>query len=63
MDPEKSGFQISDVVISVQGRDQGEWYYVVGLQEGYLRWPPREKQNSGCAKAEEAKARRESTSI
>ena len=34
MDPEKSGFQISDVVISVQGRDQGEWYYVVGLQEG-----------------------------
>ena len=36
MDPERSEFQISDVVISVQGRDQGELYYVVGQQEGYL---------------------------
>ena len=36
MDPEKSGFQISDVVVSVQGRDKGELYYVVGIQEEFL---------------------------
>ena len=36
MDPEKSGFQISDVVVSVQGRDKGELYYVVGIQEEFF---------------------------
>ena len=35
MDPEIPGLQISDVVISVRGRDQGEIYYVVG-REGEL---------------------------
>ena len=36
MDPDNSGFQISDVVISRQGRDQGEWFYVIGQEEGLL---------------------------
>ncbi len=36
MDPDNSGFQISDVVISRQGRDQGEWFYVIGQEEGFL---------------------------
>ena len=36
MDPEKPGFQISDVVISVQGRDQGQLFYVIGREEDYL---------------------------
>ena len=35
MDPEIPGLQISDVVISVRGRDHGEIYYVVG-REGEL---------------------------
>jgi len=32
MDPEKPDIQISDVVISTQGRDKGEWFYVIGLE-------------------------------
>ena len=36
MDPEKPDLQISDVVISVQGRDQGEWFYVIGIEEQSL---------------------------
>ena len=36
MDPEKPDIQISDVVISVRGRDQGEVFYVVGKQEDTL---------------------------
>ena len=32
MDPEIPGLQISDVVISVRGRDQGEIFYVIGKQ-------------------------------
>ena len=36
MDPEIPGLQISDVVISLRGRDQGELFYVVGMQEQYL---------------------------
>ena len=36
MDPEKPDIQISDVVISVRGRDQGEVFYVVGKQEDIL---------------------------
>ena len=36
MDPERPDIQISDVVISVQGRDQGEWFYVIGQEGAYL---------------------------
>ena len=36
MDPEKPDIQISDVVSSVQGRDQGEVFYVIGREEEYL---------------------------
>lgn len=36
MDPDRPDIQISDVVISAAGRDQGEWYYVVGRERGYL---------------------------
>ena len=36
MDPEKPDIQISDVVISLRGRDQGELYYVIGKQEEFL---------------------------
>ena len=36
MDPEKPDIQISDVVISVRGRDQGELFYVIGREEEYL---------------------------
>ena len=36
MDPDNSGFQISDVVISRQGRDQGEWFYVIDADPVYL---------------------------
>ena len=34
MDPDKPDIQISDVVISIQGRDQGELFYVIGLPLG-----------------------------
>ena len=36
MDPDKPDIQISDVVISVQGRDQGEVFYVIGREEEYI---------------------------
>lgn len=36
MDPEKPDIQISDVVISVQGRDQGQLFYVVGVEGDIL---------------------------
>ena len=36
MDPEKPDIQISDVVISLRGRDQGELFYVIGKQEELL---------------------------
>ena len=36
MDPERPDIQISDVVISAAGRDQGEWFYVIGREEGFL---------------------------
>ena len=36
MDPEKPDIQISDVVVSVRGRDQGEWFYVIGIEEKYF---------------------------
>ena len=36
MDPDKPDIQISDVVICVQGRDQGEVFYVIGREEEFL---------------------------
>ena len=36
MDPEKPDIQISDVVVPVRGRDQGEWFYVIGIEENYF---------------------------
>ena len=36
MDPEKPDIKISDLVISVRGRDQGELFYVIGREEEYL---------------------------
>ncbi len=36
MDPEKPDIRISDVVKSVQGRDQGQWFYVVGAEGEFL---------------------------
>ena len=36
MDPEKPDIQISDVVISLRGRDQGEVFYVIGKQGDLL---------------------------
>ena len=36
MDPEKPDIQISDVVVSVRGRDQGEWFYVIGIEDNYF---------------------------
>ena len=36
MDPDKPDIQISDVVVSVQGHDQGEVFYVIGRKEEYL---------------------------
>lgn len=36
MDPEKPDIQISDVVISLRGRDQGEVFYVIGKQDDLL---------------------------
>ncbi len=37
MDPEKPDiFQISDVVVSTAGRDQGELFYVVNVETPYL---------------------------
>ena len=36
MDPEQPDIQISDVLISLRGRDQGELYYVIGKQEEFL---------------------------
>ena len=36
MDPEQPNFSISDVVVSTAGRDQGEWFYVVDMNEQFL---------------------------
>lgn len=36
MDPVKSDIHISDVVASTAGRDQGEWFYVIGEDPIYL---------------------------
>ena len=37
MDPGTSAFQISDVVVSTAGRDQGKLYYVLSFDETYLQ--------------------------
>ena len=36
MDPGTSAFQISDVVVSTAGRDQGKLFYVIGVDEQIL---------------------------
>ena len=36
MDPAKSDIQISDVVVSTAGRDQGELFYVIDADPLYL---------------------------
>ena len=36
MDPEKPDIRISDVVVSTAGRDQGDWFYVIGAEPDYL---------------------------
>ena len=37
MDPDKPDIQISDVVISTAGRDQGKLFYVIGTDPVYLK--------------------------
>ena len=36
MDPGQPDILISDVVVSVRGRDQGQWFYVIGIEENYF---------------------------
>ena len=36
MDPAKSDIAVSDVVVSLAGRDRGEWFYVISADEAYL---------------------------
>ena len=36
MDPEKPNIQISDVVISTAGRDQGQLFYVIGVDGTFV---------------------------
>ena len=36
MEPAKSDIGISDVVRSLAGRDQGEWFYVLDADDTYL---------------------------
>ncbi len=36
MDPELPDITISDVVVSLAGRDRGELFYCVGADDGYL---------------------------
>ena len=36
MDPAMPDINVSDVVVSVAGRDQGEWFYVVAQDQTYL---------------------------
>ncbi len=33
MDPDKPDYNISDVVVSTAGRDQGDWFYVIGMDQ------------------------------
>ena len=36
MDPAKPDINISDVVVSTQGRDRGVWFYVIAQDQTYL---------------------------
>ena len=36
MDPAKPDINISDVVVSIAGRDSGEWFYVIAEDPIYL---------------------------
>ena len=36
MDPAIPDINISDVVVSTQGRDQGQWFYVIAEDHSYL---------------------------
>ena len=36
MDPEQPSFNISDVVLSTTGRDNGKMFYVIGIENEYL---------------------------
>lgn len=36
MDPALPAFEISDVVVSLAGRDQGQWFYVIAQDEAGL---------------------------
>ena len=36
MDPAKPDIIISDVVVSTAGRDQGDWFYVIGEEPNFL---------------------------
>ena len=36
MEPANSDITVSDVVVSRAGRDQGEWFYVIGREECFL---------------------------
>ena len=36
MDPASPDIGVSDVVVSKAGRDQGQWFYVIGMDEKFL---------------------------
>lgn len=36
MDPDKPDIRISDVVVSIAGRDAGNYYYVTAVEEDYV---------------------------
>lgn len=36
MDPANADIGISDVVVSVAGRDEGQWFYVIAQDQTYL---------------------------
>ena len=38
MDPEQPSINISDVVLSTTGRDNGKMFYVIGIEDGTFFW-------------------------
>ena len=36
MDPDKQVISVSDVVVSTAGRDRGEWFYVIDVEDSYV---------------------------
>ena len=36
MDPDKPDIRVSDVVVSIAGRDAGNYYYVTAVEEDYV---------------------------